>query len=363
MSLLSDNWCLEKKRASDWMHQGIDLLNENSAISLKQAVRCFDEAIALRRTLPLAGHPRHRYDLAAGWMNRADALARMEGEGQRDESLKSYDEALRLLQDLPLEEDTLYPRRLAIAWINRGSVRQKDKMVTAGADALRCFREAITVLEDAPALAIVDRDRLRAGALTNLAGALLDCPESSAAEARQAAKDALGLIKKEEGSEVIAAETALKVRHVLCRAVAAESVDGKSIPPELIAEATDAVDEGLALARHWEHRGEKRFRVLAEDLFRFGCRIYQTCRPHFLTEFILGNLDVEKTGGVPAPNQEMHEAALAALWSALKEIQRGGFESLATPRFGQLLENLRELRVTEERLDQLRRVSSSTLAE
>ena len=79
-------------------------------------------------------------------------------------------------------------------------------------------------------------------------------------------------------------------------------------PPELIEEATDAVDEGLALARHWEQRGESGFRALAEDLFRFGCRVYQAGQPQFLAEFILESLDPEKADGVLPLGREMHEA-------------------------------------------------------
>ena len=48
-------------------------------------------------------------------------------------------------------------------------------------------------------------------------------------------------------------------------------------------------------------------------------------QPHFLAEFILESLDPAKTQGVPPLNRQMHEAAVAALWSAVKEIQRDGF--------------------------------------
>ena len=341
--------------ASDWMHRGIDLLNANTPASLEEAMRCFDEAIALRRKWPLAENPRHRYELAAGWMNRGDALARLGAKEQLAESVKSYDEALVLLRSLPLDENPLFPRRLAIAWINRGFAVQQQKTAAAGPEAIRCFRKALAVLEDSAATA--DLHLLRAGALTNLAGALLNVPGEPTGEARSLAQQALALIKEAERNDAVAAEAGFKARHVLCRALAAESRDGKSVPPELMAAATDAVDEGLALARHWEHRGENGFRALAGDLFRFGCRIHQTGQPRFLAEFILESLDPEKTDGVPPLNQEMHEAAVAALWNALKEIQQDGFQSLSTPRFGQLLENLRDLRVTEERLEQLRRTT------
>ena len=47
----------------------------------------------------------------------------------------------------------------------------------------------------------------------------------------------------------------------------------------------------MKLARHWEARGEGRFHDLAGELFRFGARVYQMHQPHFLSEFLLENLD------------------------------------------------------------------------
>ena len=358
MSLISNNSRRKNQLASDWMHRGIDLLNTNTPVNLEEAVRCFDEAIALRRSLPLVENPRYRYGLAAGWMNRGDALARLGKKEQLDEAVRSYDEAIGLLRFLSLDEDPLFPRRLAIAWINRGFARQKEETAEAGNEAIRCFREALAVLEDSPAAAIADLALLKAGAMTNLAGVLLNGSDQPSEESRNLAQQALALIKESERNDATAAEAGFKARHILCRAIAAESRDGKSIPSEMVATATDAVDEGLALARHWEQRGNSSFRTLAENLFRFGCRIYQTGQPRFLAEFILESLDPEKTDGVLPLNQDMHETAMVALWNALKEIQRDGFQSLSTPRFQQVLENLWDLRVTEERLEQLRCKSS-----
>jgi len=340
------------------MHRGIDLLNGNDPAGLEKAVACFDQAIALRRTLPLAEEPRHRYGLAAGWMNRGDALARLGAKAQLVESLRSYDEALGLLRTLPLEDDPLYPRRLAIAWINRGVTRQKEETAAATTDAIGCFREALAVLEAPSAAALVDLPLLRAGALTNLAGAWLDS-DRPAVEARSLAQQALALIKHAEQTDVVAAEAAFKARLAVCRAIAAESRDGKLVPPELMEMTIDVVDEGLMLARHWEQRGERGFRALAQDLFRFGCRIYPAGQPHFLAEFILESLDPEKANGVLPLNQEIHESAVAALWNALKEIHQDGFQFISSPRFEPMLENLRNLRVTEERLEQLRRLAAA----
>jgi tetratricopeptide (TPR) repeat protein len=345
------------QRASDWMHRGIALLETNIATQLREAVRCFDEAIALRRSLPLAENPRYRYGLAAGWINRGDALARLGDKESLDDAIDSYDQGIALSRTLPMEEDCLYPRRLAIAWINRGYARQKETSVARAAKAAACFRESMVILDDPTAVKIPDRDLLRAGARTNLAKALLDKSDESGEEARSLLLTALELNLTAERNNLAAAEIGFTIRHVLCRAIAQESRDGRTIPEHLLELATRSVDEGLELSRYWERQGEIQFRSMAEELFRFGCRIYQVGHPHSLAKYILENLDPEKAKGVPPVNAETHEAALAALWNALKEIQRGGFPSPGSRRCEEVMENLRMLRVTEERLQQLRQAA------
>jgi len=211
MSFAQDEWRVKNQLASDWMHQGIDLLNESSAASLERAVRCFDQAIALRLQLPWAENPFLRYGLSAGWINRGDALARREGGDFLSEAVQSYDEALVLLKTLPLEENPLYPRRLAIAWSNRGTALQKQSAYGVE-EAAACFRSAIGVLEQPAALAIADLLSLQAGAWLNLAGVLAYAGEAISGEARLPARKALALAKAAELTERVLAETALKAR-------------------------------------------------------------------------------------------------------------------------------------------------------
>ena len=90
-----------------------------------------------------------------------------------------------------------------------------------------------------------------------------------------------------------AAEVGLKARHVCCRALLPRLFEPQvdaSIPHE-IHQATDLVDEGLALARRWEQEGVTSFRDLADDLFRFGARLYGRYQPQFLVEFLGDNTD------------------------------------------------------------------------
>ena len=131
-----------------------------------------------------------------------------------------------------------------------------------------------------------------------------------------------------------------------------------SIRAEFLTEATDAVDEGMALARHWETSGDPQFRAAATDLFRFGCRVYQTYQPHFLTEFLLENLDPAQSPGAFTDNHQMQSSALNAIWHSLRELQQGGFKAISTPRFEKVLAQLQGLRIAGDRLAELRQQAS-----
>lgn len=347
------------QEASAWMKGGIALLNENTPASLKAAVGHFDRAIELRRALPLDANPLFRHGLAAGWMNRADALTRLGSAEDLAEALSSYDSALETLGGLPLDANPLFRRRLAIAWQNRGLTLQAQRRAPAAAEAARSFERAIATLREGNAPAIVDRKFLLAAAWMNYANALVgNRTTQSAAKARAAAKEALALASPLEATDLAMAETGIKARHVLCQAIAelmveTDSSDGAH--DKLLAEATDAVDAGMALARRWEKKGGGQFRPLARELFRFGARAYQVFQPHFLNEFLLENLDPGRSSDALAGDSQMHAAALESLWRAFREMQRAGFAMLDQPQFEAFRDKLGELRIAEERLEELRR--------
>lgn len=354
MSLVLNDSCLKNQLASDWMHQGMDLANKNSTTTLEQAIRCFDEAIALRGTLPLDENHFFRYGLSAGWINRGDAMARLGGNYLLTEAVKSYDEALMLLESLPLEENELYPRRLAITWINRGIALQKQEVPNGRWEAVECFHEAIEVLEYPSAKEIVDRQSLLAGAWANLAGALIGSGEENAEFIRSAIHKTLVLVKSSELTDIVSAEIGLKTRHVLCRLAARDIMDKKPLSRIMIAEATDAVDETMILARHWKFQGQTEFAKLARDIFRFGCRIYESAQPHFLAEFLMEYLSPETFYEAILPDQETLNMAHAAIWGVLNNLHLDGFQFITTSRFEPFLSDIQELQKVEERLKQLR---------
>jgi tetratricopeptide (TPR) repeat protein len=347
--------------ASGWMKRGIASLSENTTASLTDSLRWFERAIELRRSLPLRENAWYRYVLAAGWMNRGDALTRLDSKENLAEAVRSYDQALALLQTLELESNPLFRKRLTLAWMNRGITLQEKGTPVSLRAALASFDEAIAVLRNPLAVECAEFRQILACGLTNRGNALLSVTPPAPALARASVREALALIAGAEEQDVLAAETGLKARHILCRAIAFQIADrAVTIAREdLVAAATDAVDDGMKLTRHWEARGESRFRELAVELFQFGARAYQMHQPHFLTEFLLENLDPLQSHDAFPVDSKMHATADEAIAHAFGEIQRDGFRTLNTPRFDVLLKTLRQLRITRMRLDELHRQQST----
>lgn len=356
---------VRNEMASAWTKRGIALLNENTTASLTESLHCFDRAIELRRSPPLRETPWYRYLLAGGWMNRGDALTRLGVPENLAAAVRSYDQALALLQTLDLTSDPRFRKRLALAWMNRGVTLQAQGTALSVRDALGSFDEAIALCRDPAVIDAESRTILVCG-LTNRGNALILIQPAAPALARTSVEEALALIAGVEQQELSAAETGLKGRHILCRAIALQIAErsATTVSEDLVAVVTDVVDDAMTLARFWEARGERRLRDLAEELFRFGARAYQIHQPHFVAEFLLENLDPRQTaGGVFPTDQKLHSAASETIASALAAIQREGFRSINTPRFNRFLERIRQLRIAQTRLDELHLADRETIAE
>jgi len=339
--------------ANCWTLRGIDLLNENTRESLTESLRCFEEAIVLRRSLPVMGNPWFCYGLTAGWMNRGDALTRLGDD--LAEAVRSYDEALALLRTMPIDADQRFRTRLAIAWMNRGLTLQEQGTLESLAEAIHSFEEAIAAPGHSLAAGREENRPILACAWMNRGNALLRLSPPEALAVRDSVEQALALVAETEKHDLLAAETGLKARYILCQATVEVLAADPSLSPtaaaDLLAVATDAVDDGLALAWEWEACGVTRFRDLVSGLFCFGARAYQLHQPHFLMKFLLNGLDPKQSRGAFADHPEMHRAASEAIRSTFGEILRDGFDVLG---FDRLLARLQELRVTEARLAQLR---------
>ena len=294
--------------ASVLMKRGIAFLEEPRREAPIDALHCFDEALELRRRIPADYSPFQGYLLAACLLNRADALVRFNDAGPLAAALSSYEEGIQVLELLPLAEDARYPRRLAMAHQNRALALHLSGAPEAAATALA---DALAVLDQEHSAAIPDLEYMRAVAWLNLANMRATDPaDESRSQARAAAMRALTHVGDAEESDVQAAEAALQARHVLCR-VCAQTLtesDQQTMTPD-VHEATDAVDEGLALVRSWEQRGVSAFRGFAFDLFRFGARVYALYQPQFLEEFIAENMNPQHSSSGFVESPEMTTAA------------------------------------------------------
>ncbi|MGC4073362.1 MAG: hypothetical protein QM760_12770 [Nibricoccus sp.] len=339
-----------------WINRGLALLAAGSPEQLAQAVINFEACVELRKGLSAGPNHQFHYGLAAGWMNRADALTRLGAPEHLTEALRSYDEALAVMQTLPVEENDWFRHRLAVAWMNRGITAQAIGGADSVAEALKGFDHSIALLKGHRVFERPEGKHLLACVWLNRAGLLLATSPEKMVEAREAAIEARNTIAGMEEQQPGMADVALKARHAICRAAAArlaESKPGDDVK-ELIGEATDAVDEGLALSRLWEQRGLPAFKPMEAELFRFGTEIYSKYQPHFLAEFVLENLDPERSAAAKKASAPMVQAGGEALSRTLQGLQARGFGEMGKPGMERLIETLGDLRAADERLRAIR---------
>lgn len=313
---------------------------------LAMALTCYDDAIAALRVFT-PDDVEARRALGVAWMNRGNALQktiRGSDGGERPEAgpaVAAYDEAIALLGTLP-PAVAAYRNHLGAAWLNRGHA-------LIGSDdtaAARSFQQSIAILRELP-LGESPAYRLNlAGAWINLAHVEI---AAAPVRAHAAATEALKLVSFSALDDLASAEMSLRARRAAVMALgellrvaesAREPIDA------LAAEASDAIDDGLALARRWEGGDGGRLRPLALRLFRLGAQVYRLHQPHFLAEFLLENL----APGAFAEDPGFLAAADEALTQALNDVQRPRLLVAGTPIAEKFLATARSLRVAQARL-------------
>lgn len=344
--------------AGEQMEKGIALIQGSGAPEdLREALRCFDEAIALRRDLPLAENPEFRYGLAAGWINRADVLMRLGGQDGLTEAVSAYTKGIELLDKPPADDaGGSFAIRLAIAWMNRGVALEAQRDNAGLAEAARSYREAIRELEGAGPLADDRAVLVLASAWTNLGNVSLrqqDGPQP--AQACEAVEKALALLAGSEATELPAAEAGLKARHILCQAVTMMLAAGLADPErtmDWIDKMTDTVEAGLNLELLWEKAGVTSLLPMAPPFYHLGALLYERHQPHFLVEFLMEHL--ESRAGLPGGDGVWLEIASASLARARRGLMEGDFAALATEGGVAKLRLLSEIREADERIQALR---------
>lgn len=290
-----------------------------------EAVIAYDHAIATARDDIRAQ--------AIAWMNRGNALQKI-GDQSLATAIEAYNRAIALFCSLPLPSDPALCNHLGAAWLNRGHA-----LLLAGqpATAAESFEEAIAQLESLP----LDENphyRLNlSGAQVNLAHVLLG---AEPARARTFAQAALGLLANVERSHPAFAEMGLRARRAFVMSLGVDQEQA------LVSAATDTIESGLGVARHWENQGVIALRPLALRLFRLGAQLYRTHQPHFLAEFVLETL----APATLAADAEWRGAAEEAVTLALLDLQKPRTFSVGDTASERAVETLRSLRAAQAEL-------------
>lgn len=224
-------------------------------------------------------------------------------------ALDAYTEAITLLRSLPLGENPGWANSLAAALMNRGQLLHRLHGVEQATVALLAFEEATVLLRPLAGVSEPWPRRNLTGTLLNRANLQLDLGQFIAAA--EDARDALFLSMQHERTDPLDAELSLKARRALSDALGQLITQPGLAHDELAREASDVVDDALALIRLWHKRGATGLRELTLRFFHFGCQLYRFHQPHFLAEFIEENLQ--------ATDPDFRQVALGAIDAALQD--------------------------------------------
>lgn len=256
-------------------------------------------------TLPSADLTDRR-DAALVWMNRGHALSLQD---DAPAALHAYAQAVALLRTLPVAENHAWANHLGAARMNLGQLLHRVHGLARAADALAEFDAALATLRPAAHAGHTWARRNLAGSHLNRANLLLDLGRTT--DAVPAARAALALATPAEHADPVDADLALKARRALADALGRLLVAPHADQDALAAEASDLVDDALALIRFWSGRGVNAFQPLARRFLHYGIRLYQLHQPHFLPEFLTENL--------PLVDATARTAALEAIVLLLAE--------------------------------------------
>lgn len=276
-------------------------------------------------------------DLAVAAMNRGHALMQA---GDLTSALTAYEEAVALLDELPVAENPSWANSLGAALMNHGHLLHRAHGTARAGDALASLDRAIAVLRELPSADNPWPRRNLAGSRLNRASLLLDLARP--AEARADTLAALQLAAPHERTDLIDADLALKIRRALCDAIGQLLVAPGADQDALASEASEFIDDGLALARFWTGRGAPQPRELVLRLFRFGAQLYRLYQPHFLAEFIEENL----AAGTP----EFHAIAIREIDLALQTRPDEPYLFVGDPASERRQQTWRDLQAVRARL-------------
>ena len=322
-----------------WISRGKSLQRLGSAEALTEALRCYDETIAVvgepTDTMPLE----LRNTLGAALMGRAGLLQRSGGAAGISGAAQTLEQAVVCLQ--ACGEHPLARRNLASAWTNLGHVRQETGQLATAVDAQS---QALAIIDG---LFLVEPEAVRverATILLNLGQA--QCATHDTPTGLGNLRLAISSLVERAASDPTAADTVLRARHALAVTLGAQVA--AAAPSEVaraswMAEASDAVEEGLTLINGWGERAVW-FTAIGNRLFDFGTWFYRTQQPQFLGEFLLEHLGTDT---------DRARTAAAAVQATREAITQRSFSGVAHDAMERALDVLQAMSEVDARIKAL----------
>jgi len=322
-----------------WISRGKGLQRLGSPEALTEALRCYDEAIAVVGESNDAMSFELRNSLGAALMGRAGLLQRAGGATGLGGSRQALEQAVVCLQGCG--EHPLARRNLASALTNLGLARQEAGEVATAVDAQA---QALAIMDGFLATEPESVRVERATILLNLGQA------QCAAHDTQAGLASLRLAATSAGvraaAEPAAADTVLRSLHALAVTLGAQvaaATPAEAARASWLAEASDAVEDGLKLINGWGERAGW-FAAIGNRLFDFGAWFYRTQQPQFLGEFLLEHL---------GQDPERARVAASAVQATREAITQRSFSGVAHDAMERALDVLQSMSEVDARIKSL----------
>ncbi|MAS92760.1 MAG: hypothetical protein CMO55_06135 [Verrucomicrobiales bacterium] len=343
------------RRSNLHTYRGLTKLSGTSKEDWEEAISQFDQSIRLREQVDEPGKEQ-KWGLSAAWINRGDALARMDDESRAEEALFSFEVAARYLAEFDLNESPSFRTRLALCHLN--AAETLVQLTTRfgkkyGERAMEEYSKAAEVLRPGCEGGSKESCRVLGVVLTNACRARLAClPEDLTASERDA-REAMALADEYEDDDL-----EMVVLDVTAHTTLAMVLYSRFDETEDCSAITDVVEEGLDRAGKFLEANFKETTLdpIIGELFRYGALTYGRAQPHFLSDYLLDYLDPEREGISFDRSPACHEVAVQVLWQVLADIERQGFTGMGTPEFDRRMELRIDLNRCRERLAEIRSV-------
>jgi tetratricopeptide (TPR) repeat protein len=307
-----------------------------------EALGAFDRAVELLELLPFGETPRFRHNLAAAWMNRADAFRQIDTSMGQSRALRAYGRAIEVARDLPLDEKPSYRVLLASCWINLGNLHQR---LSRFSEAVLDYDRGLAALGTLPDSGHRLARHHAATAWTNRGEALMCAPIGNASAAVESARMALRHVEGRAVAGDADVKLGLLALRVIARGLESElRAEASPQSTDRVAALTDVAERGIDLAFAGRERDPQMFDPLIVWFFSFGSRIYGRYQPQFLAEYLEEVIHGLNSGADRGIGDQLRTVARQAADGTLEGLGRNRLIVWGTRQAEILLKTVRELR-------------------